>query len=97
MVSVYVERDSQKPIIIGRGAEHLVRVRRRSCAPRSTASSDGKAKLDLHVKVAKGWQSGPQAAGEARLLICAPRLARWLPDRKRRGRRVVPRNNNACR
>ena len=42
-VSIYVERDSQKPIIIGKGASNLTYV-----------------KLDLHVKVAKGWQSDPK-------------------------------------
>ena len=59
MVSVYVERDSQKPIIIGRGAEHLVRVKKklRTAVNRIVG---GKAKLDLHVKVAKGWQSDPK-------------------------------------
>ena len=59
IVSVYVERDSQKPIIIGRGAEHLVRVKKRlrTAVNRITGA---KAVLDLHVKVAKGWQSDPK-------------------------------------
>ena len=59
MTSIYVERDSQKPIIIGRGAEHLVRVKKklRTAVNRIVG---GKAKLDLHVKVAKGWQSDPK-------------------------------------
>ncbi len=59
IVSVYVERDSQKPIIIGRGAEHLVRVKKRlrTVVNRITGA---KAVLDLHVKVAKGWQSDPK-------------------------------------
>ncbi len=39
IVSIYVERDSQKPIIIGKGAANLSCVSRRSCARRSTASS----------------------------------------------------------
>ena len=59
MVSVYVERDSQKPIIIGRGAEHLVRVKKKLRTPVNRIVG-GKAKLDLHVKVAKGWQSDPK-------------------------------------
>ena len=67
MVSVYVERDSQKPIIIGRGAEHLVRVKKKLRTPVNRIVG-GKAKLDLHVKVAK-LAVRPQAAGEARLLI----------------------------
>ncbi len=59
IVSVYVERDSQKPIIIGRGAEHIVRVKKRlrTVVNRITGA---KAVLDLHVKVAKGWQSDPK-------------------------------------
>ena len=59
IVSVYVERDSQKPIIIGHGAEHLVRVKKRlrTAVNRITGA---KAVLDLHVKVAKGWQSDPK-------------------------------------
>lgn len=59
MVSVYVERDSQKPIIIGKGAEHLVRVKKKLRTPVNRIVG-GKAKLDLHVKVAKGWQSDPK-------------------------------------
>ena len=59
IVSVYVERDSQKPIIIGRGAEHLVRVKKRLRAAVNRITG-AKAVLDLHVKVAKGWQSDPK-------------------------------------
>ncbi|RSX55973.1 GTPase Era [Bifidobacterium dolichotidis] len=59
MVSLYVERDSQKPIIIGHNAEHLVRVKKklRTAVNRIVGT---KAKLDMHVKVAKGWQSDPK-------------------------------------
>lgn len=59
IVSIYVERDSQKPIIIGKGAEHLVKVKKklRTAVNRVVGR---KAKLDLHVKVAKGWQSDPK-------------------------------------
>lgn len=59
MVSIYVERDSQKPIIIGHKAEHLVRVKKklRTAVNRIVGH---KAQLDLHVKVAKGWQSDPK-------------------------------------
>ena len=59
MVSVYVERDSQKPIIIGKGASHLVRVKKK-LRTRVNRIVGGKARLDLHVKVAKGWQSDPK-------------------------------------
>lgn len=59
MVSIYVERDSQKPIIIGKGAEHLVRIKKKLRTPVNRIVGC-KAKLDLHVKVAKGWQSDPK-------------------------------------
>ena len=59
MVSIYVERDSQKPIIIGRHAEHLVRIKKRLRTPVNRLVGR-KANLDLHVKVAKNWQSDPK-------------------------------------
>lgn len=58
-VSIYVERDSQKPIIIGRKAEHLVRVKKKLRTPVNRIIGR-KSQLDLHVKVAKGWQSDPK-------------------------------------
>ncbi|KFI51881.1 GTPase Era [Bifidobacterium callitrichos] len=58
-VSIYVERDSQKPIIIGRGAEHLTAVKKKLRTPVNRIVGC-KARLDLHVKVAKGWQSDPK-------------------------------------
>ena len=59
MVSIYVEGDSQKPIIIGHRAEHLVQVKKklRTAVNRIVGA---KAKLELHVKVAKEWQSDPK-------------------------------------
>ncbi|MDF7665133.1 GTPase Era [Bifidobacterium sp. ESL0745] len=59
MVSIYVERDSQKPIIIGHRAEHLVQVKKRLRTAVNRIVGQ-KSKLDLHVKVAKGWQSDPK-------------------------------------
>ena len=41
------------------GAEHLVRVKKKLRTPVNRIVG-GKAKLDLHVKVAKGWQSDPK-------------------------------------
>ena len=58
-VSIYVERDSQKPIIIGKGASHLIAVKKKLRTPVNRIVGC-KAKLDLHVKVAKGWQSDPK-------------------------------------
>ncbi|AKV55204.1 GTP-binding protein Era [Bifidobacterium actinocoloniiforme DSM 22766] len=58
-VSIFVERDSQKPIIIGRGAENLVRVKKR-LRTQVNRILGVKAKLDLHVRVAKNWQGDPK-------------------------------------
>jgi GTP-binding protein Era len=58
-VTVYVERDSQKAIIIGRGGSRL-----RSIGSTSRAAIEQllgvKVFLDLHVKVAKDWQRDPK-------------------------------------
>ena len=58
-IGIYVERDSQKPIVIGRGAEHLVRVKKklRTAVNRTMGR---KVRLDLHVKVAHNWQTDPR-------------------------------------
>ena len=58
-VSIYVERDSQKPIIIGRKAQNLVKVKKKLRIPVNRLVGQ-KAALDLHVKVAKSWQSDPK-------------------------------------
>lgn len=58
-VSIYVERDSQKPIIIGRKAQNLVKVKKKLRTPVNRLVGQ-KAALDLHVKVAKSWQSDPK-------------------------------------
>lgn len=58
-VSIYVERDSQKPIIIGRGAANLTAVKKKLRTPVNRIVGQ-KARLDLHVKVARGWQSDPK-------------------------------------
>lgn len=59
LVSIYVERDSQKPIIIGKGAQHLVQVKKKLRTPVNRIIGQ-KSKLELHVKVSKGWQSDPK-------------------------------------
>lgn len=58
-VSVYVEQNSQKPIIIGHNAEHLVRVKKKLRTPVNRIVGC-KSTLDLHVKVSKSWQSDPK-------------------------------------
>jgi GTP-binding protein Era len=58
-VNVYVERPSQKAIIIGRGGSRLREVG--SNARRGIEALLGqKVFLDLHVKVAKDWQRDPK-------------------------------------
>lgn len=61
-VNVYVERDSQKAIIIGRGGERLKAVGTQ--ARRGIEELLGRhVYLDLHVRTAKDWQSDPKMLG----------------------------------
>lgn len=61
-VNVFVERQSQKAIVIGRGGSRLKSVG--SAARRSIEGLLGtKVYLDLHVKVAKEWQRDPKQLG----------------------------------
>ncbi len=59
VVTVYVERSSQKPIIIGRHASRLVRVKKRVRTAVNRIVGH-KCRLDLHVSVAKDWQEDPK-------------------------------------
>ncbi|MDR3359736.1 MAG: GTPase Era [Bifidobacteriaceae bacterium] len=61
-VSVYVERDSQKGIVIGHKGAGLKRIRL-AAGPGIEALVGGKISLQIHVKVAKGWQRDPKAMG----------------------------------
>jgi GTP-binding protein Era len=59
---LYVERDSQKGIVIGRGGARLKEVG--STARRHIERLLGtKVYLDLRVKVAKNWQQDPKQLG----------------------------------
>ncbi len=58
-VSVYVERDSQKAIVIGRGGSRLREVGTTARAG-IEALLGRRVHLDLHVKVAKDWQRDPK-------------------------------------
>lgn len=58
-VNLYVERDSQKAIVIGRGGQRLKEVGSRARA-HIEALLGSSVYLDLHVKVAKDWQRDPQ-------------------------------------
>jgi GTPase len=61
-VNLYVERDSQKAIIIGKGGARLRDVG--SQARRGIEALLGtRIYLDLHVKVAKEWQRDPKQLG----------------------------------
>lgn len=61
-VNVYVERPSQKAIIIGRGGSRLKQIG--SQARRGIEALLGTpVYLDLHVKVLKDWQRDPKALG----------------------------------
>ena len=58
-VTVFVERDSQKAIVIGRGGSRLREVG--TTARRGIEAILGsRVHLDLHVKVAKDWQRDPK-------------------------------------
>lgn len=61
-VSLYVERDSQKAIVIGRGGARLkeVGVRARQGIEQLLGR---KVYLDLHVRTAKDWQRDPKQLG----------------------------------
>jgi GTP-binding protein Era len=58
-INVYVERESQKSIVIGRGGSRLreVGTRARGQIERLLGTP---IYLDLHVKVAKDWQRDPK-------------------------------------
>ena len=58
-VTVYVARDSQKAIIIGRGGSRLREVGTRARTQIEELLGQ-KVYLDLHVKVAKDWQRDPR-------------------------------------
>jgi GTPase len=58
-VNLYVERDSQKAIVIGRGGQRLKEVGSRARA-HIEALLGSSVYLDLHVKVAKDWQRDPK-------------------------------------
>ena len=58
-VNLYVERDSQKAIVIGRGGRRLKEVGTRARA-HIEALLGTSVYLDLHVKVAKDWQRDPK-------------------------------------
>ena len=61
-VNVFVERDSQKAIVIGRGGSRLREVGTNARAGIEQLLGQ-RVHLDLHVKVAKDWQRDPKQLG----------------------------------
>ena len=62
-VDVLVNRESQKPIVIGRGAETVKYVRK--CAEREVSEMFGvKAEMELWVKVEPGWMKNKRLLAE---------------------------------
>ena len=57
---LYVERDSQKPIVLGRRGAQLKEIGAQS-RTKIEALLGSKVYLNLHVKVAKDWQNNPAA------------------------------------
>lgn len=62
-VSIYVERPSQKGIVIGKGGERLKEVGRKA-RREIEALLGAHVYLDLHVRVAKEWQRDPKLLGK---------------------------------
>ena len=62
-VTMYVERESQKAIIIGKNGSRLRNVGARA-RKQIEALVGEKIFLDLHVKVAKDWQRDPKLLGQ---------------------------------
>jgi GTP-binding protein Era len=61
-VNVFVERDSQKAIVIGRGGSRLREVGTNARAGIEELLGQ-RVHLDLHVKIAKDWQRDPKQLG----------------------------------
>jgi len=59
-VNLFVERESQKYIIIGKGGSHLRKIGTQA-REQIEAMLGTRAYLNIHVKVAKEWQSDPRA------------------------------------
>ncbi|MDR1117947.1 MAG: GTPase Era [Bifidobacteriaceae bacterium] len=59
-VALYVERESQKGIVIGAKGARLARVKK-AARPGIEALAGGPVRLQIHVKVAKDWQRDPKA------------------------------------
>ena len=58
-VSLFVERDSQKAIIIGRGGSRLKEIGT-TARPRISQLMGAPVHLDIRVKVAPDWQQDPK-------------------------------------
>ena len=78
--NIFLERDSQKGIVIGHKGARLREVG--ATARRQIEALLGTpVYLDLHVKIAKDWQTRPQAAAQAGLLSDPAEPGLRRPDR----------------
>lgn len=63
IVNIFVERDSQKGIVIGKGGRGIAQIRQR--AQRAARHLLGRpVTLDVHVRTAKNWQRDPKLLGK---------------------------------
>ena len=79
--NLYVERDSQKGIVIGHKGARLKDVGT-AARKQIEALLGTPVYLDLHVKIAKDWQRDPRAAAQAGLLRTDLRRLPPGPDRR---------------
>jgi GTP-binding protein Era len=59
-VNLFVERDSQKGIILGKGGENIKRIRKSATKLAREIIGEDDVKLNLQVKIAKDWQRNPK-------------------------------------
>lgn len=62
LANIYVERDSQKAIVIGKGGERLRRIGTKARGQIEKLLGQ-KVYLDIHVRTSKDWQSNPNMLG----------------------------------
>jgi GTP-binding protein Era len=84
--TIFVETESQKPIVIGRGGEMIKRIGSEARADLESFF-DTRVFLDLRVKVDPDWRDNDRSLD----LIGVPRTARRPPRPERRTRRTPPR------
>ncbi|WP_227712771.1 GTPase Era [Nanchangia anserum] len=63
IVNIFVERDSQKGIVIGKGGRQIAQIRERATKA-AKRLLERPVVLDLHVRTAKNWQRDPKLLGK---------------------------------